>query len=78
MVVALQAIVKDGRLVLDEPTDLPDGTVLELVADDETGELGPEELAQLNAALERGARALESGASVDGAALIARLRAKSP
>ena len=31
----LQARVENGRLLLDEPTELPDGTVAALVADDE-------------------------------------------
>ena len=30
----LRARVEKGRLVLDEPTTLPDGTVIDLVADD--------------------------------------------
>lgn len=61
VLVALRAIVKDGRLVLDEPTDLPDGTVLELVVDDESGELEPEELGRLNVELKRSAAALGAG-----------------
>src|SRR5204862_6425852 len=32
---ALKAQVKNGRLVLDEPTDLPEGEVVELVPVDE-------------------------------------------
>ncbi len=35
----LKAHVKNGRLVLDEPTDLPEGDVIELVPRD--GDLGP-------------------------------------
>ena len=31
----LRARVEKGRLVLDEPTTLPDGTVIDLVVDDE-------------------------------------------
>ena len=31
----LQARVEKGRLVLDQPTTLPDGMVIDLVADDE-------------------------------------------
>jgi hypothetical protein len=31
----LRARVENGRLVLDEPTTLPNGTVLDLVLDDE-------------------------------------------
>lgn len=32
---AVKAIVKNGRLVVDEPTDLPEGAVVELVSLDE-------------------------------------------
>ena len=48
---ALRAQVKDGRLLLDEPTSLPDGTVLDLVMDDEGDDLDDEERAALHAHL---------------------------
>lgn len=52
---ALQARVVKGHLVLDEPTDLPDGTMVELVpageGDDE--ELSDREWAALRPLLER-------------------------
>ena len=35
----LRAQVKNGRLVVDEPTSLPEGTVLDLVVDDEGDDL---------------------------------------
>ncbi len=40
---SLRARVRNGRLLLDEPTDLPEGTVLDLVADDESDDLTPAE-----------------------------------
>jgi hypothetical protein len=46
---ALKAQVRGGRLVLDEPTDLPEGTEVELVASDHV-DLDPEERARLDAA----------------------------
>jgi hypothetical protein len=33
-VLTVRACVRNGRLVVDEPTDLPEGTEVELVADD--------------------------------------------
>jgi hypothetical protein len=39
----LQARVQNGRLVVDEPTTLPEGTVLDLVIDDEGDDLGAAE-----------------------------------
>ena len=46
----LKAHVKNGRLVLDEPTDLPEGEEIELVPLDEV--LTPEEEQGLVVALE--------------------------
>ena len=44
----LKAIVRDGRFVIDQPTDLPEGTELDLVVDDESFSLESEELQSLN------------------------------
>ncbi len=75
---ALRAIVRGGQLHLDEPVDLPDGTELSLVLDDdEPVEMSAAEFAQLDKKLTDAARAIDSGHWVDGAALLARLEAKS-
>jgi hypothetical protein len=72
---ALKAQVKNGRLVLDEPTDLPEGREVELVVlDDE--EFDPEEKARLLQAIEDGAEDIERGDYVDGFEFITQLRAK--
>ena len=47
----LQARVEKGRLVLDEPTTLPEGTVVDLVADDEGDDLTNDERRALHDAL---------------------------
>jgi len=47
----LRARVEKGRLVLDEPTTLPEGTVVQLVADDEDDDLTDEERRALHDAL---------------------------
>ncbi len=39
----IQARVEKGRLVLDEPTTLPEGTTIDLVADDDGDDLTDEE-----------------------------------
>ena len=39
----LRARVEKGRLVLDEPTTLPEGMIIELVADDEGDDLTDDE-----------------------------------
>lgn len=47
----LKAKVIKGRLVVDEPTDFPEGTVLELVVADTDDELDDEERQALHEAL---------------------------
>jgi len=61
----LKAHVEGGRLVANDPTDLPEGTETEIIAfDDEDFE--PEERARLLQAIEAGAESIERGESVDG------------
>jgi hypothetical protein len=57
----LRARVQQGRLVLDEPTDLPEGTVLDLVADDEGDDLDERERAALERAVSAASQSLKSG-----------------
>lgn len=65
--------VANGRLIVDEPTDLPDGTEVELrVVDDD--ELDEEDRARLHAALEASEDDLRAGRVVPGHEVIARLR----
>ena len=71
---ALKAHVRGGRLVLDEPTDLPEGSEVELVAVDD--DLDPEERARLDAALERSMAQAKAGQLVDGDAVIKKLLAR--
>jgi len=78
----LKAHVHNGRLVLDEPTDLPEGDVVELVPLDEVlargGDyLDDEERARLHASIERGIEDVKAGRTVDGREVIARLRARA-
>ena len=57
-----KAQVRGGRLVLDEPVDLPDGTVLELVAlDADADTLADQERAAMHAALDRSLRSADAG-----------------
>ena len=57
----LRARVKDGRLVLDEPTTLPEGTVIDLVADDEGDDLTDDERRALHDALSASWESAEAG-----------------
>ena len=71
----LKAEVKNGRLVLDEPTDLPEGTVIQLdiarsnddpyayldEQPDPFSSLNEKERAALEASLDRGVAEMEAG-----------------
>ncbi len=48
----LKAVVQNGRLTLDEPTDLPEGEIVELVLADRD-ELDDEDRVKLHESLER-------------------------
>ncbi|HEX9244092.1 MAG TPA: hypothetical protein VF875_16735 [Anaeromyxobacter sp.] len=77
---ALKAHVRGGRLVLDEPTDRPDGDEVELVPLDEVlaggGDyLDSEERERLHEALRESIRQVEAGQTVDAATALAELRA---
>ena len=72
----IRARVKNGRLVIDEPTDLPEGTVLDLVQDDEGDNLTPEERKALHAELRHGVRAAKRGQSRPATKILAELRSR--
>jgi hypothetical protein len=57
----LRARVENGRLILDEPTTLPEGTTIDLVADDEGDDLTDEERRALHAALSASWSSAEAG-----------------
>jgi len=79
---ALKAHVRGGRLVLDEPTDLPEGEAVELVRLDEVlaggGDyLDEEERQRLHESIERGLEDVRAGRTVEADQVIAALRAKA-
>jgi len=57
----LRARVEKGRLVLDEPTTLPEGTLVDLVADDEGDDLTDAERRALHEALSASWQSAEAG-----------------
>jgi hypothetical protein len=71
---ALKAHVKGGRLVLDEPTDLPEGAEVDIavIGDD----LSPQERAELHASLDRALEDSDAGRGVDVWEYIEQLRAR--
>jgi hypothetical protein len=74
---ALRATVKAGRLLLDEPVDLPEGTVVELMPVDQGDNLDDEDRARLHAALDRSQKDFLAGRGVSAEQVLAELRAKA-
>jgi hypothetical protein len=70
----LRARVQKGRLVLDEPTTLPEGTVVDLVVDDEGDDLTDEERRALHGALSASWKSAEAGDLRPGSAILDELR----
>lgn len=77
---SLKAHVKNGRLLLDEPTDLPEGEVIEpmpvndVLANGGDG-LDDEERERLHDSLREGIRQMKAGETIDAADAMAELRA---
>lgn len=71
---AVKAHVKGGRLLVDEPTDLPDGAEVELTFVEE--EHGQDERARLDAALATSLAQARAGQLLDGDTVIRKLLAR--
>ena len=72
---ALKAQVKNGRLVLDEPTDLPEGAEVTLSITDDEDDLTDEERAELRAELQASVAEMRAGKGIDADVVLAELRA---
>ena len=70
----LRARVENGRIVLDEPTTLREGTVIDLVADDEGDDLTNEERGALHEALSASWESAEAGRLRPASDLLDELR----
>jgi hypothetical protein len=68
--------VRGGRLVVDQPTSLPDGTEVELVPLDPGDWLDEADRAALHAALSESAIDVAAGRLVDAADLLTTLRSR--
>jgi hypothetical protein len=71
---ALKVRVENGRIKVDEPTDLPDGAEVDVMVIDD--ELSSEERAQLHASLDRALADSEAGRGVDAWEYLAQYRAR--
>jgi len=75
----LRARVEKGRLILDEPTILPEGTVVELVVDDESDDLSEDERRRLHDGLSASWKSAKAGrlrpaSAIPASAIIEELR----
>ena len=75
---ALKAHVKNGRIVVDEPTDLPEGAEVQLyiesIGDDD---MSDEERAALEEAIEEGIADADAGRVVDASEFLRQLQARA-
>jgi hypothetical protein len=72
----MRALVKNGRLTLDEPTDLPDGTVVPIEIADDWDDLDDEERAALHEAIREGFEDAKTGRTIDAEQWAAELRSR--
>lgn len=72
----LKARVSNGRLILDEPTNLPEGTEVRLVVVGEDDDLDEAERAALHRALDGSLDSLKGGRTRPASNLIDELRAR--
>ena len=81
MIVTVKAVrwahVRNGQIVLDEPTDLPEGTAICRVLIPDGGALTEQDRADIEAACEASAAEFERGEYEDARAFAARLVARS-
>lgn len=74
MTLTLKARVRGGRLILDEPTELPENSEVELVLADEGDDLDGDDRARLHESLQRSAEQFRAGRGIDANQALAWLR----
>jgi hypothetical protein len=78
MTLPLKAKVQNGRLILDEPVNLPDGTEVELVPFAPGDELDDEDRKRLHEELRLSAEELEAGGGIDADEALRRIKNRHP
>jgi hypothetical protein len=73
---SIRAKVSSGRIIVDEPTLLPEGTALNLVVEDEGDDLDDLEREALSAHLVAGWKSAQAGNFRPASELLADLRRK--
>ena len=74
---ALKAHIENGRVVLDEPVNLPDGTELEVVPIDASTAMDADERAAFLRELDAACDEADAGQLVDATDVLAKLRARA-
>lgn len=72
----IKARVRGGRLVVDEPTELPDGTVLELLPLDPGDWLDEEDRVALHKALRESKADVATGRLVDAEEILQEIKSR--
>jgi hypothetical protein len=73
---SIRAKVSSGRIIVDEPTLLPEGTTLNFVVDDEGDDLDGEERAVLDAHLANAWKSAQAGNVRPADDLVTELRSR--
>jgi hypothetical protein len=76
MTLTLRGHIENGRIVVDEDVDLPDGTEVKLTLADDTDDLDDEDRARLHAALGLAQDEIDGGEGVPARDVIAELRTR--
>lgn len=71
---SLKARVVNGRLVMDEPSDLPEGTELDLVVADDGDEMSDAERAALEDSIETSLEEAKAGKLIPADEVLRNLR----
>jgi hypothetical protein len=74
MTLTLRGHIENGKIVVDEGVDLPEGTEVKLTLVDEAAELEEEERARLHAALDESQAEIDRGEGVPASEVIGELR----
>ena len=73
MMSTIRARVRDGRLIVEEPTDLPEGTEFDLVIDDADDGLDEADRTALHAAIRQARASVQAGEGRLAADVLANL-----
>lgn len=76
MTLTLRAHVANGRLVVDESVDLPDGAEVQIAVVDGGDQLDDEDRARLHAAIEQAQDELDRGEGIPAGEFLADLRSR--